>query len=282
MKTIGEVIALATKYLQEQSIAAPRLQVEELLADVLDCSRLDLYLQFDHPLSENELNLLREKLRKRAKGEPLGYLLSKVEFFTCTLKLSPDVLIPRQETEILLEKIVEKLSLIDLDGKYAWDLCSGSGCLGIALKKTLPLLDVTIADLSCSALEVAKANAQANQVELSFLQGDLLKPFLQKKADVVICNPPYISVQEYMHLDKEVRDFEPRLALVGGASGVEFYGRLAAELPEFLNSGAKVFFEIGAGQAEAILKLFHQSHWRNRCIEKDWAGHDRFFFLEFE
>lgn len=282
MKTIGEILTLSTEYLTERKIASPRLQAEELLADLLACKRLDLYLRFDKILEEGELAPFREKLRRRGKGEPLGYLLSEAEFLNCKLNLSQSVLIPRQETEILLSKVVNELKGSDLDGKHAWDLCTGSGCLGIALKKAFPSLELTCSDLSPEALEVARANAQKNEVQISFAQGDLLRPFAGKKADFILCNPPYVSSAEYLQLDPEVRNFEPKLALVAGPTGLEFYERLARELPPFLHVRAKLFFEIGTGQGEAVMSLFSKPCWKRRRVEKDWAGHDRLFFLEFE
>jgi release factor glutamine methyltransferase len=282
MKTVSEIIALSTKYLQEHQIASPRLQAEELLADVLKCARLDLYLNFDRPLLEEELKTYRELLKRRAKGEPLGYLLSETEFFGCRWKITPDVLIPRPETEILISKVCEQLAGLPTASKQAWDLCCGSGCLGLGLKKRLPSFEVSLSDLSLAALEVAKLNAARNHLEVSFLQGDLLTPFSSKKADVVLCNPPYITDGEYAQLDREVRDFEPKLALTSGPTGLEFYARLARELPDYLNPHAQLFFEIGTGQGEDVLNLFNAPCWKGKRIEKDWAGHDRFFFLEFE
>jgi len=282
VKTIGEILKLSTQYLEEQKVSSARLQAEELLADILGCKRLDLYLRFDQPLQEKELTPFREKLRSRVKGEPLGYLLSGADFFHCQLDLSRDVLIPRQETEILISKVALELKNESLAGKSAWDLCTGSGCLGIALKKQFPDLDVTLSDLSPKALEIAQKNAQKNDVNVSFFQGDLLEPFKGKKADFILCNPPYIAEAEHAQLEREVRDFEPKMALVGGLTGLEFYERLARELPRFLNGGAKIFFEIGTGQGAPVLQLFHEACWTKKRIEKDWAGHDRFFFLEFE
>jgi len=223
MKTIGEILTLSAKYMSDQKIASPRLQAEELLADTLGCKRLDLYLRYDQLLEEREVTPFREKIRRRVKGEPLGYLLSETEFFHCKLDLSRDVLIPRQETEILISKAIEQLKGVNLAGKSAWDLCTGSGCLGIALKKHLPDLEVLLADLSPKALEIAKKNAQKNGVELSFVEGDLLQPLVGKKADFILCNPPYIAAGEHRLLEREVRDFEPEMALVSGPSGLEFY-----------------------------------------------------------
>jgi len=164
----------------------------------------------------------------------------------------------------------------------AWDLCCGSGCLGVSLKKALPALEVSLSDLSEKAIEIAKANASMNDATVCFYQGDLLSPFRQGKADFVLCNPPYISNQEFDSLDLSVRLYEPKIALASGPSGLEFYIRLADELPVYLNRGAKVFLEIGAGQGAAVGAIFGAKCWKTKCLEKDWAGHDRFFFLEFE
>ncbi|MBI2743760.1 MAG: peptide chain release factor N(5)-glutamine methyltransferase [Chlamydiales bacterium] len=282
MKTLGEILTLSAGYLKEQKISSARLHAEELLADVLGVKRLDLYMQFDRPLLDSELEPFRAQLKRRAKGEPLEYLLSQIEFFGCTFKLTPDVLIPRQETEILLSKAVDLIAHSAAEGGSVWDICTGSGCLGVALKKRLPHLNVLLSDFSEQALEVAMANAERNQVDVTLLQGDLLKPFSGKRADFVICNPPYISSDEYLRLDREVKEFEPKMALTSGTTGFEFYERLSKELPDFLNPKAQVFFEIGKDQAEGVLSLFNAPCWKNKRVEKDWAGHDRFFFLEFQ
>jgi release factor glutamine methyltransferase len=282
MKVLGEILKLSTEYLQEKQITRAKRSAEELIAHLLGIKRLDVYMQFDRPLEEKELILLRKLLARRGKGEPLDYILGQTTFYTCLLEISPAVLIPRPETEILLDKACKELKEISLEGKVAWDICTGSGCLGIGLKKTFSKLCVTLSDLSLEALEVAKKNISLNGLAIEVVQGDLLTPFAGKKADIVFCNPPYISETEYAGLDREVRDFEPRGALVGGKSGLEFYESLSRDLPGFLNPKAKVFFEIGAGQKEDVLNLFSAPCWKTIKVEKDWAGHDRFFFLEIE
>jgi release factor glutamine methyltransferase len=282
MKLLGEVLKLSTEYLQERKIASPRRQAEELLAAVLGLKRIELYMAFDRPMVDAELEKLRESLRRRGKGEPLGYIFGAVDFYHCRLDINPDVLIPRPETEILLDKIVQELKNLPLEGKVAWDVCCGSGALGIGLKKALPALQVICSDLSPEALAIAKSNSKKNNVEMEVLEGDLLSPFSGKKADFILCNPPYISEAEYGTLDREVRDFEPKRALVGGGEGVELYARLAASLPAHLQPKGKVFFEIGTGQGERVSSLFGASCWKTKFLQKDWAGHDRFFFLEIE
>ena len=138
-----------------------------------------------------------------------------------------------------------------------------------------------LSDLSKEALLVAEENANGNQTEVELLNGDLLAPFEGRKADYVICNPPYISEQEYTALDPEVREYEPRMALVAGAKGFEFYQRLATELPQYLNNGATVWLEIGATQGQGVKEIFNESCWKEFEIKQDWAGHDRFVQVKF-
>jgi release factor glutamine methyltransferase len=282
MKTLGEVLQLTITVFKDKNIERPRRTAEELLSHVLRMPRMDLYMQFDKPLQEEELSILRELVRRKVKAEPLEYLIGHVSFYGCTIEVSKDVLIPRPETEILLDKVCSRLKTGDLTGKVAWDVCTGSGCLGIGLKKALPQLTVSLLDISDSALLLARRNAERNSVHVECLQGDLLAACKGRKADILLCNPPYISKKEYEDLDVSVRGYEPKEALLGGEDGLLFYRRLALELPAHLRAGAYVFLEIGWKQGEAVRKLFSSPCWRNICIEKDLAGHDRFFFLEFE
>lgn len=267
MKTIGEILKLSQEFLGDRKIDRPRRTAEEIIAHVLHLKKMDLYIQFDKPIVEKELALIRELLKRCSKGEPLDYALGVVDFFGCRIKIDQRVLIPRPETEILVERVA-KLA----PKGVLWDVCTGSGCIGIALKKACPELQVTLSDISGEALALAAENAKLNGVEVSILQGDLLSPFKGEKADFVICNPPYISEDEYTKLDPSVRDYEPKLALVGGAGGAEFYERLKRDLPAHLNPGAQVFFEIGAGQGEALKRLFPEGE-----LHADWAGLPRFF-----
>jgi release factor glutamine methyltransferase len=271
MKTIGEILKLSGEFLSDRKIDRPRRTAEEIIAHVLHLKKMDLYIQFDKPIVENELGIIRELLKKSAKGEPLDYVLGETEFFGCRFKIDRRVLIPRPETEILVEKVAKEAK-----GGVLWDICTGSGCIGISLKKACPELRVTLSDISSEALGLAAENAKLNGVEVSILKGDLLEPFKGQKADWVICNPPYISEEEYTKLDVSVSAYEPKLALVGGVKGTEFYERLKRDLPSYLNVGAKVFFEIGSSQGEALKKLFPEGE-----LHADWAGHPRFFSISF-
>lgn len=278
MKTIKDVIQLSTQYFKDHGIEFPRRQAEELLCYVLGCKRIQLYMDYDRPLEECELEKSRSFLRRRAKGEPFAYIAGHVDFFDCKIQVNRHVLIPRQETEILLDLVCKEIHQgDDWQGKTVWDLCCGSGCLGIGLKKRCPFIHVVLSDISQDALEIARKNALENNVEVTFAQGDLLAPFQGMKADLVICNPPYVSESEYMALDASVLHYEPKRALVGGPSGMEFYQRICQELPAHLTSKAPVWFEIGSKQGEAIRSLFDHSPWHSGKVMKDWSGHDRFF-----
>lgn len=287
MKTILEVLTLSTDYLKKKGVANSRRQSEDLVSDALNLSRMDLYTHFEKPLSEAELEVCRKNLARRGKGEPLQYIKGLVEFFGCEIKVNSDVLIPRQETEVFVDMIAKQLLKDEqesgtLKGKVLFDVCTGSGCIGIALKKKFPDLKVVLSDISMKALEVAKSNAEQNEVEVECLIGDLLQPFNGKKCDYFICNPPYIAEKEYATLDVEVKNFEPKSALISGLSGYEFYEKLAEELPGYLKCSARGFLEIGRGQGPQVLSLFSGQPWKNSRFERDWSSHDRFFFLEIE
>lgn len=273
MKTIAEIIQLSSSFLEERKIDRPKRSAEDLLAHVLKLKRMDLYLQFDRPVVEAELAILRELLKKYASGEPLEYVTGEVDFFGSKIKTDRRALIPRPETEIMVDLISKKIK-----NGVLWDLCTGSGCIGISLKRALPELQVTLSDISKDAIALATENAKGLEIEI--LQGDLLEPFKGRLADFIVCNPPYIAEKEFLNLDSSVRDFEPKNALIGGSLGTEFYERLARELPPFLNPGAKLFFEIGWDQGEAIKQIFSNGFWVNQELVKDWAGKSRFFFLE--
>ena len=166
------------------------------------------------------------------------------------------------------------------EGDLLLDLCSGSGCIGIACKKRFPLLQVISVDLSKDAIELALENSRINKTDIRFIHGDFLASLARIKADFVICNPPYLSDNEYLNVQPSVHHFEPKMALVGGEKGVEYYQRMASELPAFLNPKAKVFLEIGFSQKSMIENIFLTPHWKILSVQKDWSGQDRFFFLE--
>lgn len=282
MKTLLEIVKLCEEFLAKQGISSPKREAELLVSGALHISRLDLYVNFERPLTEEELELIRARLKRRGQGEPLPYIEGSLEFYRCNLTVNSSVLIPRQETEVLVDKIVKELKFLDLKGKRFLDLCTGSGCIGLAIKKEFPDLEVILSDISDEALRVAQENAKRNQLQVRLLHGDFFAPLKLERVDFIACNPPYISEEEYLKLSPEVSRFEPTLALKGGDDGLKFYKKLKEELPRHLYPQGKVWLEIGAAQGQAVSALFSGPIWKKVLLEKDWSGHDRFISLEFE
>ena len=281
MKTIREVLEGTTRYLASKGIAHARREAELLLGEALGLKRIALYMDFERPLTEAELKKVRSWLRRRGNREPLGYIRGEADFYDCILTITPDVIVPRQETELLVDKIVQELKDQDLTDKVLWDVCCGPGGVGIALKKKFPILQVVLSDIAPGALTLALANAARNGVDVEGLLGDLLEPFAGRRTHFFVCNPPYISEADAQSLEPEVQH-EPRGALVGGESGLEFYQRLAVLLPLYLHPNGKVWFEIGYDQGEAVRTLFSSQPWKNARYERDLSGHSRFFSVELE
>jgi len=282
VKSLGEILSLSVQYLQERKVPRARLVAEMILAHQLKIGRMDLYMRFECPIEETELSWVRQALKRAASFEPVEYITEEIEFYHGRFTVTSAVLIPRPETEILVDKAVKEIRQRGSEGKILLDLCGGSGCIGISIKKACPELTVFVSDISQEALAVCRENRQKNGVDVEVLQGDLFSPFEGNKADYLLCNPPYISQSEYGQLDASVKDYEPKIALVAGESGLEFYQKLSFYMKDYLNSGALVFLEIGQGQGEAIKGLFSDPCWIKKRLEQDWAGKDRFFFLEKE
>lgn len=277
MKTLREALGRTKSLLDQVHIPSSRRIAEEVLSNTLHISRMELYLQFDRVVGNLEWRKIMRIIDRHVGGEPVEYLLKSVDFYGNKLEVTPDVLIPRPETEILVEKVCGRVS----EGRLL-DLCTGSGCIGLGIKRAVPSLTVVLSDISEGAIQVARDNARRNRLSVGIACGDLLAPFQGEKFDYVVCNPPYISEAAYSELDTSVSEFEPRLALVGGRSGLEVYERLERELPRCLSPGAKIFFEIGFDQGPALDRIFSASHWHSKSCERDWAGLNRFFFLEFQ
>ena len=269
---ILEVINKTKPYFEKQGIESPRLTIELLLAHLLKKKRMELYLEFERELDEGTLAKLREMVRRRVTGEPLQYITGEVEF--CGLKLLVDrrVLIPRPETELLVEAVVQRKprSIVDVG--------TGSGCIAIALAKKLPDVEITALDVSPEALEVARGNASLQQIEknIRFLESDLLQALPDSfVAEAIVSNPPYIAHGELAKLPKEVRDFEPVRALAAGEDGLKVIRRLVMNAKRALSASGFVALEIGAGQREAVEGIFGQQGYAVVEVVKDLQGHGR-------
>lgn len=282
MITVLESIKLSTQYLHEKGIDSPRVNAELLLADILKCKRLDLYLLFDRPLTELELNQYREYLKRRGNFEPLQYILGKVEFFGLEIIVNDSVLIPRPETELLVEKIINdyksNLNLTILD------IGCGSGNISIALAVNLKSARIFTTDVKISSLEVAKENARLHRVEkkINFINHNILEQGLDEfeKFDIVVSNPPYVSKENYSTLQKEVKDFEPITAVTDGNDGLTFFKAICEKTVNKFKPNGKLYFEIAEGQMDDVQKIMKHYNFVNISTVKDYQNIHRIVYGE--
>ena len=277
--TIRTAIQSQEAFLASKGVESSRLQVELLLAHLLKIPRLKLYLDLDRELSPTELSQIETLIHRRAERVPLQHLVGSVSFNGLELEVNGDVLIPRPETEILSQLAVQRLSSLKKPAPVAVDFGSGSGCLAIALAVGVPGAMVHAIDCSEAAIAVARRNAQrhgvADRIQFHLGDGFAALPKTTQPFDLLVSNPPYISTGEIAMLDPEVSDHDPLLALDGGADGLDFYRRLAAEAPAFLQPGASVLLEFGDGQEDDLRRLFSGAGWVFETIESDLSGRPR-------
>jgi release factor glutamine methyltransferase len=276
MITVLESIILSTEYLKNKGIESPRINAELLLAHILNCKKLNLYLSFEKPLTEEELAKYRVLLKRRSKFEPLQYIIGKVEFYGIDFKVNSSVLIPRQETEILIETIIEQYKIYD--NLKILDIGTGSGNIAISLAKNLDNSFVTAIDISEDALKTAYENALLNSIndKTEFIKLDFLKEeFKGKDYDVVVSNPPYISMEEFETLSPELKEYEPQIALTDYYSGLMFYEIISQKSNYLLKLGGKLFFEIGKGQLSNVAEIMRNNNYLNITVIKDYLNIER-------
>ncbi len=286
-----ELLNWGSQYLSEKGFENSRLNAERLLGHTLSLGRVDLYLNFERPLAPEELERFKKLLKRRLQHEPLQYIFGETEFFSLDFEVNPGVLIPRPETEVLVETVLKRcFEKFDSERMITiLDIGTGSGCIAVALAKNLPKASITAIDISEAALTTAAENARLNEVgnqikfqKVDFLSKDLLNQF-QNKFDVIVSNPPYISDAEFPNLPSEVRDFEPRTALSDtdplrgkdGADGRNFYRQIAATAPMILNQHGFVAVEVGLGQASSVKDFFTKSGLSQIQLIADLNGIDR-------
>jgi release factor glutamine methyltransferase len=282
--TILKLIQWTTQYFGRKGIAQPRTDAEVLLAHVLKTERIQLYLHYDQPLQPRELTQYREAVRRRAAREPVQYITGRQEFWSLELEVTPAVLIPRPETEILVEKA---LALLDQRGAVApWvlDLGTGSGAIAIALTHERPTLRVIATDVCMTALAVARRNAErhgvAERVQLAAMDlGSALSP-ARASFDVIVSNPPYIASSELPGLAAEIRNFEPRNALEGGSQGLAVIHRIVDQAHVHLRPSGSLLVEIGQEQAAPLKEqLVANRHYDGVEFFDDYAGIQRVLHL---
>jgi release factor glutamine methyltransferase len=273
--TIREVLNWTRGYFEAAGIVQPRLEAEILLAHALDVERLNLYLSPDQPLTVDERTRYRTVVKRRRDGTPLQHLVGEVRFFGLRFRVSRDALIPRPETEELLDHI---LKLVPRERDIAClDLGTGTGVIAVCLARYFPQATVTAVDVSESTLELARGNAVLNGVEgrINFIESDWFER-VPGTYDLVASNPPYVAEEELKELPTEVREHEPRVALDGGPSGLREIAKLVEALPAHMNSDGLLFLEIGHGQDVAVTEMLMGSGFVDVRMEPDLAGKKRY------
>jgi len=279
--TIKKLLDWMTGHFTDKKIDSPRLTAELLLSHILNMQRIELYMNFDKEVAKPNLDKLRDLVKRCLNNEPVQYLTERTEFYSISLKVSPACLIPRPETELLVERAIEFLRT-RTGTQYVCDLCTGSGCIGVAIAKNYPEVKIIATDICDNALKIAADNiAKYNLTEkIHLLQGDLFKPIIDqldvKEFDLIACNPPYISHPEMEKLEPNVKNHEPHLALNGGPDGLDIYRRIAAEVGTHLKKDGLLLLEIGYLQGPAVRQLLEDTKiFGDIKVEKDLSSNDR-------
>lgn len=276
--TIGEALKEIAKRLTLSGISDAGIEAEYFLTHLLAYRRHELFLNNSKLLTASNCAAIEVFLKRRADREPIQYIIGSVEFHGLEFKVTQDVLIPRPETELLVDEAA-KAALLQGQGCIAVDMCTGSGCVAVALAVAAPKITVYAVDISTAALKVAQDNANRLGAagRIRFGQGDLFEPLVvlipKTGADIIVSNPPYVSEDDFKELEPEIRLFEPRSALVSGPDGLEFYRRLIKGSPDYLSRNGRLIMEAGYGQAERIKEII-EADGRYEAFEtvRDLAG----------
>ena len=277
--TVLDVLQSMTAYFKKRNIDNPRLNAEHLLAHVLGCTRMELYLEFEKNLGETELATLRELVRRRGQGEPLQHLLGTVEFCGYTFLCDKRAMVPRPETEELVELLLQ--STVHDPPSSILDVGTGSGVIALSLAAKFPEAQIHAVDLSEEALELARENAEqlGLSARVDFAKSDLLKN-IRGKFDLIVANLPYISSQDRHLLSREVLH-DSEVALFGGVHGDELIRELIEQAPAHLRPGGLLALETGIGQAEALSGVLTQKKYKDICSKNDYSGTSRFMFARY-
>ncbi|RCW60913.1 MULTISPECIES: peptide chain release factor N(5)-glutamine methyltransferase [Halanaerobium] len=275
---IKELLNRSDQFLAERGIESSRLDAEVLMADLLDMERINLYVKYDYPLKSSEIDSYREMIKKRAQRMPVAYIIEKKEFMSLEFKVAEGVLIPRPDTENLVEAVIEYCRKAELESPQIIDVGTGSGAIAVSLAHYLENAKVVGVDLSLQALKIARQNMEKHELaeRMSILKSDLLAEFIKrgiKEIDIIVSNPPYISETEMEELSPEVKK-EPETALKAGENGLEYYRRLIPEAEKVLKKGGRLFLEIGYRQAESVSSLFGDN-WTDIEVKQDYSNNDR-------
>jgi len=280
MLTVLHALTKSTDYLKKKGIESPRMNAELLLADILKCKRLELYLMYDRPLTEKELTKYREYLKRRSTFEPAQYIIGTVEFYGLEFNVSPAVLIPRPETEILVETMINSVNYED--ELRVMDIGSGSGNISIATAVNLPNAYVTGIEISKSAIAVAEKNLIKYDLNkrVSFLNYDILSVNKAEFSDfdIIVSNPPYVSKGDYDKVQKEIINYEPNFAVTDFHDGFKFYRKIISLTAQILKPSGKIFLEIAQGQSQKINEIMKENNFKEISIVQDYQKIDRVIY----
>jgi len=278
--TVQRVLDWSIEYLREHGSDSPRLDAEILLAHSCGWQRIQLYTNYDQPLTADQRGRMRELIQRRAKAEPVAYLVGYREFFGLDFEVDSSVLIPRPDTETLVRTALDVLK--SRTEPRGLDIGTGSGCIAIAIATNCPQASVTAVDISGESLMIAATNAERHAVSdrVAFFESNVFSGVPPQQFDLIVSNPPYICDDELAGLDADVRDHEPVGALVGGSDGLDVVRRIVSEAPEYLKSDGHLMLEIDGQQAETVAQLLADTGYRNVGIEKDLSGIQRVVHAE--
>ncbi|TDX59155.1 peptide chain release factor N(5)-glutamine methyltransferase [Orenia marismortui] len=274
--TVKEILDRTVKHFEKYNINSPRLDAEVLLSQILEMERIDLYVNFDRPLTKKEIDLYRDFVVSRSKGIPVAYILAKQEFMSLDFKVDKSTLIPRPETEHLVEALLDKIEDFTSDIVNIADIGTGTGAIIISIAKYAKKHINGIAiDISSGALKVAKENAMSHQVEgkIEFRLGNLLEP-IDEELDIIVSNPPYIPTEEIEGLQDEVKN-EPLNALDGGEDGLAYYRQIIDQANNKLKAEGILAFEIGINQGDDVIEILNRFDFYQIERIKDYAGIER-------
>jgi release factor glutamine methyltransferase len=279
--TIKKLLDWVTEYLTKSNVDSPRLSAELLLSHITGLHRIELYTNFGRVLAKDKLDRLHGLVKRCAAQEPVQYLVGKTEFYSMEIKVSCDCLIPRPETELLVERAIDFLR--SRNGVSAvCDLCTGSGCIAAAIAKNQPDVKITATDICDKALAVAAENIKHHGLskKINLLCGDLFAPIIEgmdeTKFDLVVSNPPYVSAAQFDKLEVRVKDYEPKGALFAGDEGLDIYERITEQIGEHLKEDGALILEIGFAQGDAVKELLENTGlFAKIVVEKDFSNNDR-------
>lgn len=279
MLTVLEIIKKTTDFFAAKGIESPRLNAELLIGHALQRKRMQLYLEFERPLAEAELELIRPLVRRRAQHEPVQYILGETEFLGLKLKVDRRALIPRPETELLVENVRAAWGGAATPARIL-DLGTGSGAIALALAQVFPESQVTATDRSADALTLARENAERSglSARVQFLQADWFEGLPAGPYDVIVANPPYLTAEETAQTALEVRGFEPISALTAADAGLADLKRIVAGAPAYLAAGGLLALETGIAQRDALIEAARAAGFSPIEIKRDLTDRDRFMF----